>query len=312
MPEVDVVRIVLIGQAAFAEKALETLHARGEGIVQVYAPPDIPGSRPDPLKAKALALGLPLSQPASFRGGREFDQFRALEADLAIMAFVTIIVPERVLYAPRFKTICFHPSLLPRHRGASAINWAIIEGDAETGVTWFWPDRGIDTGPVLIQRRVAIGAADTTGSLYFNSLFPLGIETMVEAVDQIAAGDAPATPQDESLATYEAPCRDEHAAIDFRKPAKAVYDLVRGCDPQPGAFATIAGRRLRLYDALLETGSGANVLGTILSVDADGMRIALEGASMLVRRARFDSSPKKVAPAELAAANDITVGGRLE
>lgn len=305
-------RIVLIGQAAFAEKALETLHARGEGIVQVYAPPDIPGSRPDPLKAKALALGLPLSQPASFRGGREFDQFRALEADLAIMAFVTIIVPERVLYAPRFKTICFHPSLLPRHRGASAINWAIIEGDAETGVTWFWPDRGIDTGPVLIQRRVAIGAADTTGSLYFNSLFPLGIETMVEAVDQIAAGDAPATPQDESLATYEAPCRDEHAAIDFRKPAKAVYDLVRGCDPQPGAFATIAGRRLRLYDALLETGSGANVLGTILSVDADGMRIALEGASMLVRRARFDSSPKKVAPAELAAANDITVGGRLE
>jgi methionyl-tRNA formyltransferase len=312
MREVDVVRIVLIGQAAFAEKALETLHARGEEIVQVYAPPDIPGSRPDPLKAKALALGLPLSQPASFRGEREFDQLRALEADLAIMAFVTIIVPERILYAPRFKTICFHPSLLPRHRGASAINWAIIEGDGETGVTWFWPDRGIDTGPILIQRGVPIGSAETTGSLYFNTLFPLGIETMVEAVDQIAARDAPATPQDESLATYEAPCRDEHAVIDFRKPAKAVYDLVRGCDPQPGAFATRAGRRLRLYDALLETGSGANVPGTIVSIDADGMRIALDGASMLVRRARFDSSPKKIAPAELAAANEITVGARLQ
>ncbi len=306
-------RIVLIGQAAFAEKALETLHARGEEIVQVYAPPDIPGSRPDPLKAKALALGLPLSQPASFRGEREFDQFRALEADLAIMAFVTIIVPERVLYAPRFKTICFHPSLLPRHRGASAINWAIIEGDAETGVTWFWPDRGIDTGPILIQRRVPIGAADTTGSLYFNSLFPLGIETMVEAVDRIAEGSAPAMPQDESRATYEAPCRDEHAAIDFRKPAQAIYNLVRGCDPQPGAFATLAGRRLRLYDALRETGSGATVPGTVLSIDAEGMRIALDGgASMLVRRARFDSSPKKVAPADLAAADEITVGARLE
>ena len=305
-------RIVLIGQAAFAEQALETLHARGEQIVHVYAPPDVAGSRPDPLKAKALALGLPLSQPASFRGEHEYVRFRALEADLAIMAFVTIIVPERILYTPRFKTICFHPSLLPRHRGASAINWAIIEGDAETGVTWFWPDRGIDTGPILIQRRVPIGPADTTGSLYFNALFPLGIETMVEALDQIAAGHPPATPQDESLATYEAPCRDEHAAIDFRKPAQAIYNLVRGCDPQPGAFATLGGRRLRLYEAVLETGSSANPSGTILSVGTDGMRIALDTASMLVRRARFDSSPKKVAPADLAAASEITVGVRLE
>jgi methionyl-tRNA formyltransferase len=306
------VRIVLIGQAAFAEKALETLHARGEEIVQVFVPPDAPGGRPDPLKVKALELGLPLSQPPSFRGEREFDQFRALEPDLIVMAFVTLIVPERILYLPRFKSICFHPSLLPRHRGASAINWAIIEGDSETGVTWFWPDRGIDTGPVLIQRRVPIGPSDTTGSLYFNSLFPLGIETMVEALDQIAARTAPAIVQDESLASYEAPCRDEHAAIDFRLPAQAVYNLVRGCDPQPGAFATLAGRRLRLYDALLETGGPAGAPGTVIGIDSAGMRIALDGAAMLVRRARFDSSPKKVAPAELAAANEIVAGVRLE
>jgi methionyl-tRNA formyltransferase len=310
--EVDDVRIVLIGQAAFAEQALAALHARGEQIVQVFVPPDIPGSRPDPLKAKALELGLPLSQPASFRGEAEFEQFRALEADLIVMAFVTMIVPERILYAPRFKSICFHPSLLPRHRGASAINWAIIEGDAETGVTWFWPDRGIDTGPILIQRRVPIGPADTTGSLYFNSLFPLGIETMMEAVDRIAAGTAQSLEQDESLATYEAPCRDEHAAIDFRRPAQAIYNLVRGCDPQPGAFATLGGRRLRLYDAILESGGSADAAGTIASINQEGMRIALDGASMLVRRTRFDSSPKKVAPADLAASNEISAGARLE
>lgn len=310
--EVDELRIVLIGQAAFAEKALESLHSRGEEIAHVFAPPDAPGSRPDPLKTKALELGLPLSQPASFRGQREFDHFRSLDADLAIMAFVTIIVPERILYAPRFKTICFHPSLLPRHRGASAINWAIIQGDAETGVTWFWPDRGIDTGPILIQRRVPIGPADTTGSLYFNTLFPLGIETMLEAVDLIGAGRAPATPQDESLATYEAPCRDEHAAVDFSQPARAVYNLVRGCDPQPGAFVTFAGRRLRLYDALLEAGAPGAAPGTIIGIDREGMKIALDGASMLVRRARFDPSPKKIAPAELAAANEIAAGARLE
>jgi methionyl-tRNA formyltransferase len=180
-------------------------------------------------------------------------------------------------------------------------------------VTWFWPDRGIDTGPILIQRRVPIGSADTTGSLYFNALFPLGIETMLEAVDRIGAGDAPSTPQDENLATYEAPCRDEHAAVDFSRPARAVHNLVRGCDPQPGAFATLAGRRLRLYDALLEAGRGADTPGTIIGIDREGMRIALRDASsMLVRRARFDPNPKKTAPAELAAANEIAAGARLE
>ena len=306
------VRIVLIGQAAFAEKALEALHAGGHQIVHVFAPADVSGARPDPLKTKALELGLPLSQPASFRGDREFDQVRALEADLIIMAFVTLIVPERILYAPRFKTICFHPSLLPRHRGASAINWAIIQGDADTGVTWFWPDRGIDTGPILIQRRVPIGPTDTTGSLYFNSLFPLGIETMLQAVDLIAAGNAPSTPQDEAFATYEAPCRDEHAAIDFSRPARTVHDLIRGCDPQPGAFANLAGRRLRMYDALLETGGHSAPPGTILTLGRDGMRIALREASLLIRRARFDSSPKKVAPSELATAGEIAVGACLD
>jgi methionyl-tRNA formyltransferase len=310
--EVDVVRIVLIGQAAFAEKALETLHARGDEIVQVFAPPDAPEGRPDPLKTAALKWGLSISQPASFRGEAELEQFRSLKPDLIVMAFVTIIVPERILYLPRFKTICFHPSLLPRHRGASAINWAIIEGDAETGVTWFWPDRGIDTGPILIQRRVPIGPVDTTGSIYFNTLFPMGIETMIEAVDLIAAGDAPSIPQDQSLATYEAPCRDEHAAIDFGQPARTVHNLVRGCDPQPGAFATIAGRRLRLYDALLESSVGSGAPGTVIGIDQQGMKIALQGGSMLVRRARFDPSPKKVAPADLAAANEIAVGARLE
>src|SRR5216683_3059247 len=184
-------RVVLIGQAAFAEKALEVLQARGDQIVHVFAPPDIPGGRPDPLKIKALAMGLPLSQPASFKGEVLLDQVRALDADLGVMAFVTLIVPERILFAPRLKTICFHPSLLPRHRGASAINWTLIEGDAETGITWFWSDRGIDTGPILLQRRVPIAANDTTGSLYFNTLFPLGIDTLSEAMRLVESAGPP-------------------------------------------------------------------------------------------------------------------------
>jgi methionyl-tRNA formyltransferase len=307
-------RIVLIGQAAFAEKALEALHARGDQIVHAFAPPDTPGARPDPLKAKALELGLPLSQPASFKGDAALEQFKALDADLAVMAFVTIIVPERILFAPRLKTICFHPSLLPRHRGASAINWTLIQGDDETGVSWFWPDRGIDTGPLLLQRRVPIGANDTTGTLYFNALFPLGIETLSEAMRLIESGNPPRIAQDESRASYEPICRDEHARIEWARPAREVHNLIRGCDPQPGAFALIGGQQLRLYEAILAAAPAAGAVspGTILELDAAGLRVALDGGTLLVRRVRLEPSPKKIPPTELDAALGIRPGHRFD
>jgi methionyl-tRNA formyltransferase len=304
-------RIALLGQAAFAEKALEALVKHGDEIVRVFAPPDPPAGRADPLKVKALELGLPLSQPGSFKKDpAALEHFKALNADLAILAFVTIIVPEPILYLPRHKSICFHPSLLPRRRGASAINWAIIKGDRETGVTWFWPDAGIDTGPILIQKRVPITEGDTTGSIYFNKLFPLGIETMIEAVDLIEAGKAPALVQDESQATYEPPCRDEHAKIDFARPAREVFNLVRGCDPQPGAYAELNGKRVRLYDAALEATPADGAPGTIVTIAADAMRIALGGGAQLaVKRARIDPSPRKVAPGELG---ELRAGAQLK
>jgi methionyl-tRNA formyltransferase len=301
-------RIALLGQAAFAEKALTALVAHGDEIVHVFAPPDSPAGKADPLAAKARELGLPLSQPKSFKSDAAFDHFKTLNADLAILAFVTLIVPDRILYAPRYKSICFHPSLLPRHRGASGINWAIIQGDAETGVTWFWPDKGIDTGPILIQKRVPIAENDTVGSIYFNTLFPMGIDAMIEAVDLIESGKAPAIVQDESKATYEAPCRDEHAKIDFSRPAREVFNLIRGCDPQPGAFASLGDKRVRLYEAGFSTARSDAAPGTIVAIDAGGMKIALNGGTITIKRARIDPGPKKVAPAELA---DLSSGAKL-
>jgi methionyl-tRNA formyltransferase len=305
------VRIALLGQAAFAEKALEALIKHGDEIVQVFAPPDPPSGRPDALAAKARELKLPLSQPKSFKSEAAFEQFKSLNADLAILAFVTLIVPERILYQPSHKSICFHPSILPRHRGASAINWAIIAGDAETGITWFWPDKGIDTGPLLIQKRVPIAETDTVGSIYFDKLFPMGIDSMIEAVDLIAADRAPRIVQDESAATYEPPCRDEHAKIDFAKPARGIFNLVRGCDPQPGAYANLGDKRVRLYDAAFDAKPGDAAPGTIGAIDAAGMHIALSGGTLVVKRSRIDPSPKKVAPSELAAAGEIKTGTRL-
>jgi methionyl-tRNA formyltransferase len=307
------VRVILIGQAAFAERALELLQARGEEVVQVFAPPEAAGARPDPLAARALKLGLPLSQPPSYKTDDVYHQVKALEADLLIMAFVTLIVPERILYAPRYQSICFHPSLLPRHRGASAINWTLIQGDTETGITWFWPDAGIDTGPILVQRRVPIRPDDTTGSLYFEKLFPLGIDALNEALDLIKAGAAPRIQQDESQATYEPICRDEHARIDFNRPAREVHDLIRGCDPQPGAFASFGDHQVRLYEPHLEVIENQRAQpGTVLQLDDSGMHLALRGGRLIVRRARLDANGKKAAPGELAAAIGLGVGQRLQ
>jgi methionyl-tRNA formyltransferase len=310
---ITTLRIALLGQAAFAEKALEALVNHGDEIVHVFAPPDQPAGKADPLAAKARAMGIPLSQPKSFKNDAACEHFKALDAELAILAFVTLIVPERILYAPRYKAICFHPSLLPRHRGASGINWAIIQGDTETGITWYWPDKGIDTGPILVQKRAAIADSDSVGSIYFNTLFPMGIAAMIEAVDLIKSGNAPALVQDQSKATYEPPCRDEHAKIDFAKPGREVFNLIRGCDPQPGAFASIGDKRVRLYEAGFEAGRSGieSAPGTLTVIDADGMKIALAGGTITVKRARIDPNPKKLAPAELAASGDLRAGAKL-
>lgn len=189
-------RIILIGQAAFGEKTLEKLVSKGEDVLAVYCPPDPAGGKLDPIKQKALALRIPVNQPKTFKDPQVQENFKSLNADLGILAFVSQIIPPPVFSAPRFGSLCYHPSLLPKHRGRSAINWTLLNGEHETGFTIFWLDQGIDTGPILLQKKVPIDPNDTTGSLYFNKLFPMGIEAMAEAVDLVKAGNPPRIVQD--------------------------------------------------------------------------------------------------------------------
>ena len=302
-------RIIVVGQAAFGEQSLERL-AKDHEIVAVYCPPDGPGGKTDPLKARALAHGIAVHQPKSMKGEEVFRQFAEHRADLAVLAFVTVIVPDRIIALPRLGTICFHPSLLPRYRGGSAINWQIIRGETNGGLTVFWTDAGIDTGPILLQKEVPIGPDDTTGSLYFDKIFPAGLDAIEESVRLIAEGRAPRTVQDESNASYDPLCRDEHVAIDWHRPAREVYDLVRGADPQPGAWAMHRGEKLRLYDARLGPAVDGEA-GRIASVDDHGATIALRGASLVVKRMRLGDPPKKLAPAELLGAARLAVGDVL-
>ncbi len=173
--------------------------------------------RGEAMKILAEKSRVPVFRPNLMKDPQVYDAYLKLKPDLALLAFVTDIIPEKLIAIPSLGTICYHPSLLPRHRGASAINWAIIQGDTRTGLTVFWVDKGIDTGPILLQKEVEIKLDDTTGALYFDKLFPMGVDAMVEAVELIKKGKAPRIPQDDSKATYEPPCDDRVAFVDFEK-----------------------------------------------------------------------------------------------
>ena len=302
-------RIILIGQAAFAEKSLEKLVSNGHDIAAVYCPLDPPSGKSDPVKQKAIALGVPVRQHKSLKAPAVRDEFIAYNADLAVLAFVTQIVPPQVFSVPKLGSICFHPSILPKYRGASAINWAIIKGESITGLTIFWVDQGIDTGPILLQKTVTIEPDDTTGSVYFNKIFPLGVEAIGEAVELIKTGNPPRIVQDESKANYDPICRDEHAQIDWSKPAQEVYNLIRGCDPQPGAHTSYKRKMVRIFDTRLQIGNNSAPAGQVTDIGAEEFTVALNGGTLTVKKARGDGA--KISGGEFAKDVGLKAGERL-
>jgi methionyl-tRNA formyltransferase len=183
-------------------------------------------------------------------------------------------------------------------------------GDTHTGLTVFWVDKGIDTGPILLQKEVEIGPNDTTGSLYFNTLFPMGVHAMVEAVELIKKGRAPRIPQDDSKATYEPPCDDEVAALDFERKIKDVYNFIRGCDPQPGAYTTFKGKRVRLYDAKMESSPIEKGAGEIISFDEDSVQIAVREGIIKIGKLRVEKR-EKVGAMEFAQSVGLKNGDRF-
>ena len=300
-------RIILVGQGPFGEKVLDTLITRGEDIVGVFCPKD---KRGEAMAATAEESGVALFRPGKMKDAEVQEAYLELRPDLVILAFVTDLIPEALLDIPPLGTICYHPSLLPRHRGASAINWAVIQGDTRTGLTILWVDKGIDTGPILLQKAIDITPEDTTGSLYFNSLFPLGVEAIVEAVDLIKSGKAPKISQDDSLATYEPPCDDTVAAVDWSKPASEVYNLVRGCDPQPGAYATLKGEKVKFYKALLADAVEETSPGQVISIAAGEVVVALNGGALKIGKMKGEKGAKLDAD-EFAEEMDLKVGMRF-
>ncbi|MDJ0852272.1 MAG: methionyl-tRNA formyltransferase [Myxococcota bacterium] len=306
-------KLALFGQAAFGKDVLERLLADGHEVVGVYAPPE--GRRPDPLAETAGEHGLRLLRHRYFRKRqgdgfvpipRILDEHRELGADLNVLAYVTAILPPELVDHPPKRSLCFHPSLLPRFRGGAALAWQIILGEKESGVTVFQPDEGVDTGPIVVQKGgVPIDDADTAGSLYFQKLYPLGVDAVVEAVARVADGSARYEPQDEAEASFQGLVGDAEARIDWSKSAAEIDRLVRGCDPQPGAWAEHEGAPLRLFDARLVAGEPGGAPGTAVGAAEGRVEIAAPGGRISVGRVRPAQGGK------VAAADHLDTGALL-
>ncbi|MBI5277132.1 MAG: methionyl-tRNA formyltransferase [Burkholderiales bacterium] len=279
-------RIAITGQQEFGQAVFDAFRARGDKVVGVFCRPDQPGTKKDALKEAALAADVPVFQFASLRSRLAQQALGGLDADLGVMAYVLQFAPQAFVTLPRCGTIQFHPSLLPRHRGPSSISWPIALGATATGVTIFRPTDGLDEGPVILQKSVDIGPDETLGGVYFGKLFPLGVSAMLEAADLVMSRRHEETQQDETQASYEGWMHEEESRIHWAQHVDIVYNLIRACDPAPGAWCELGGTKVHVFDVRKhpvrsfagvagKPGEIARVTETSIEVNAQGGRIEI-------------------------------------
>jgi methionyl-tRNA formyltransferase len=304
------VRAIFMGTPEIAVGALEALTEVAE-VVAVICQPDRPAGRGLALKApavkdRALALGLPVHQPTKVKTPEHAAWLRGLEADVALVIAYGRILPPAVLEAPRRGCMNLHASLLPKYRGAAPINWAIVEGESETGIALMQMDEGMDTGPVFTTRRTPIGADETAGELYVR-LGALAGDVVREDLPRAVAGTLTAVAQDHALATHARMLEKDDGRIDWAEPARRVHDRVRGFTPWPGAFTTAGGKRLKILTTRLGSGSGAP--GEVLRADKEVV-VACGSEAVVLVTGQLEGK-KALAGRELAAGRALMAGMRL-
>ena len=300
-------RIVVHGQQAFGKAVLERLLEQKENIVAVCTAPDKEGRPLDPLKELALEHSLPVHQPSSWKTDESLALMQSFDADVCMMAYVLLFVPEAVLNAPKFGSFQYHPSLLPMHRGPSSINWPIAMGARKTGLSIFWPNDGLDEGDILMQKECEIGPDETLGDIYFKKLFPMGVDAMLESLELLKQDNAPRVAQDLSKGSYESWFGRKQAEIEWTKPAIEIYNTIRAANPQPAAWTTHLGAELKIFDSSLAEAIGSP--GEIVSIRNDSFLIATGEGAIEVRRVRADAG--KVSAGEYVASSRLAVGDML-
>ena len=307
-------RIAIVGQQDFGKSVLEAFLARGDEVAGVFCAPEKEGAKADPLRSAALEKGLKVFQFPSLRAKEAENAMRGLDADIGIMAFVLQFAPQDFVNIPKKGTIQFHPSLLPKYRGPSSINWPIIRGDIRTGLTIFRPTDGLDEGPVILQKETPVGPDDTLGSIYFDRLFPMGVKAMLEAADLVMAGKHREVVQDESAASYEGWCRAAEARINWANHVDFIHNLIRGCNPAPGAWTTLGGKKLQIFDCRKQLfrkfGAVKGKIGEVSEIGAESFFVTAQGGRIEVLKAKHEDG-KKVGARELATAFGMSPGTTL-
>jgi methionyl-tRNA formyltransferase len=307
-------KIAIIGQQDFGKAVLEAFLARGDQVAGVFCAPEKAGAKADVLKVAAQEKGIKVFQFASLKSPEATQEMKALNVEIGIMAFVLQFAPQEFVNIPKKGTIQYHPSLLPKYRGPSSINWPIIRGDTKTGLTIFRPNDGLDEGAVILQKETPISADDTLGSVYFDRLFPMGVKAMVEAADLVVAGKHRETVQDESQASYEGWCRAAEAKINWASHVDFTYNLIRGCNPAPGAWTTLNGKKIQIFDSrkhLVRTfGAVKGKVGEISEIGPQSFFVTAQGGRIEVLKAKHEEG-KKVSASELVAQNGLAVGALL-
>jgi len=307
-------KIAIIGQQDFGKAVLEAFLARGDEIAGVFCAPEKEGAKADVLKVAAQEKGVKVFQFPSLKSAEAAAAMRGLNVEIGIMAFVLQFAPQEFVKIPKRGTIQYHPSLLPKYRGPSSINWPIIRGDTKTGLTIFRPNDGLDEGSVILQKETPISADDTLGSVYFDRLFPIGVKAMLEAADLVMAGKHKETAQDESQASYEGWCRAAEAKINWANHVDFIYNLIRGCNPAPGAWTTLNGKKVQIFDSrkhLVRTfGAVKGKIGEVSEIGSQSFFVTAQGGRIEVLKAKHEDG-KKVSAAELVAQNGIVPGALL-
>lgn len=271
-------RIVFMGTPEFAVPSLSRLLADGHTVAAVFTQPDKPKNRgmkltPSPVKQAALSAGIPVYQPATLKGEEPLEALRALAPELIVVAAYGKLLPKAVLEVPKLGCINVHSSLLPKYRGAAPINWAIVNGERETGVTIMCMAERLDAGDILSQAAIPIGEDETAEELH-DRLAALGGELLSQTVRELAAGTAVRTPQNEAEYTYAPMLSRELSPLDFRKSARALHNQIRGLTPWPASSAVVAGREFKVYASRCTGEETDAAPGTLLRAGAEGIVLA--------------------------------------
>jgi methionyl-tRNA formyltransferase len=296
-------RIIFMGTPDFAVPALHKLLAGPDEILAVVTQPDRPKGRgkklsPPPVKVAAEQAGIPVLQPSKIRTDEFAETLKSYRPDLIIVAAYGRMLPAAILELPRLGCINIHGSLLPRHRGAAPIQWAVIKGDQQAGVTIMQMDAGMDTGDILLPAAIPVSPDETAGSL-FTRLAELGGSTLMQALDLLRQDKLSRTRQDHSLATAAPPLTKEDGCLDWNQPAAELHCLIRGLDPWPGAYSFMGGQRFRFFAPEIVHKESKQAAGSLILADTQGLLITTARDCLLIKEIQPEGKKRMTVEAYL-------------